>query len=160
MTRNRRRPGAGLRAGAGARPPGRRDGRRPGASGAVRRAPAPEPRPTDVFAERLLAVLSGQRPVHWMLRHTAACAYDELARLAEQSPLRVCGRPPVVRDIGWFRTEDGAVEAFARISADDRLRAMAYRLEQGEDLRWRCTAVEIGAVPRQRPAGSRPQALS
>ncbi|WP_234425748.1 Rv3235 family protein, partial [Streptomyces kebangsaanensis] len=99
---------------------------------------------TDLFAERLLAVLSGQRPVHWMLRHTAGRAYDELAWLAERGALRTRGARPVVRDIGYYEPRPGAVEAFARIGAGDRLRAMAFRLEQGRDRRWRCTAVELG----------------
>ncbi|MGW3145772.1 Rv3235 family protein [Streptomyces sp. NPDC001177] len=106
--------------------------------------PVAAPRPTDLFADRLLAVLSGQRPVHWMLRHTAGRAYDELARLAERGPLRTRGARPVVRDIGYYVPRTGAIEAFARIGAGDRLRAMAFRLEQGPDLRWRCTAVELG----------------
>ncbi|MFE7976461.1 Rv3235 family protein [Streptomyces shenzhenensis] len=156
----------------GTRPPGRRDPRRPGTT--PPRTPTPRtpatrtatpvpadtapdaptgrtapgaplpPRPTDLFADRLLAVLSGQRPVHWMLRHTAGRAYDELARLAERGPLRARGVRPVVRDIGYYVPRRGAIEAFARIGAGDQLRAMAFRLEQGPDLRWRCTAVELG----------------
>ncbi|MET8247176.1 Rv3235 family protein [Streptomyces sp. NPDC005202] len=112
--------------------------------------PAPHPVTTDLFADRLLAVLSGQRPVHWMLRHTAGRAYDELAWLAQRGPLRARGTRPVVRDIGYFEPRPGAIEAFARISAGDQLRAMAFRLEQGRDLRWRCTAVELGGprMPR------------
>ncbi|MFD7789604.1 hypothetical protein ACFV5I_00005, partial [Streptomyces sp. NPDC059759] len=53
--------------------------------------PSARPRPTDVFAERLLAVLSGTRPVHCMLRHTAGRAYDELVWLAERGALRARG---------------------------------------------------------------------
>jgi hypothetical protein len=108
------------------------------------RSRVPQPRPTDLFADRLLAVLSGQRPVHWMLRHTAGRAYDELIRLAEHGPLRATrGTRPVVRDIGYYVPRPGAVEAFARIGAGDQVRAMAFRLERGADLRWRCTAVEL-----------------
>ncbi|MFI9150022.1 Rv3235 family protein [Streptomyces sp. NPDC053367] len=107
----------------------------------------PQPRPTDLFADRLVLVLSGQRPVHWMLRHTVGQAYDDLARLAERGPLRTRGGArPVVRDIGYYVPRDGAIEAFARIAAGDRLRAMAFRLELGRDHRWRCTAVELGAT--------------
>ncbi|MCX4454506.1 Rv3235 family protein [Streptomyces sp. NBC_01340] len=114
-------------------------------------SPPPQPRPTDLFADRLLAVLSGQRPVHCMLRHTAGRAYDELAWLAERGPLRTHGTRPVVRDIGYYVPRPGAIEAFARIGAGDRLRAMAFRLERGPDLRWRCTAVELGGprMPRR-----------
>ncbi|MHC3473876.1 Rv3235 family protein [Streptomyces sp. 7R007] len=117
-----------------------------------RRPAVPQPRPTDLFAELLLAVLSGQRPVHSMLRHTAGRAYDELAWLAERGPLRARGTRPVVRDIGYYVAGPGALEAFARIGAGDQLRAMAFRLERGQDLRWRCTAVELGGPrpPRTR----------
>ncbi|MEV6118556.1 Rv3235 family protein [Streptomyces sp. NPDC052109] len=153
------------------RPPTRHDTRRPG--GAPPRKPSirgrhelppavtrsgstdvttpqsaqPPVRPTDLFADRLLAVLSGQRPVHWMLRHTAGRAYDELARLAEHRPLRAHGSRPVVHDIGYYVPSEGALEVFARIAAGDRLRALAFRLERGQDLRWRCTAVETGPRP-------------
>ncbi|WP_298559675.1 Rv3235 family protein, partial [Streptomyces luteogriseus] len=107
----------------------------------------PQPLPTDLFADLLVAVLSGHRPVHSMLRHTRGRAYDELAWLAERGPLRTRGARPVVRDIGYFEPRPGAIEAFARIGAGDRLRAMAFRLELGQDLRWRCTAVELGPRP-------------
>ncbi|MFF4805477.1 Rv3235 family protein [Streptomyces sp. NPDC001351] len=120
---------------------------------AGRTRPVPQPRPTDVFADLLLAVLSGQRPVHSMLRHTAGRAYDELAWLAERGPLRTRGARPVVRDIGYYEARPGAVEAFARIGAGDQLRAMAFRLERGQDLRWRCTAVELGGPRPPRPTG-------
>ncbi|MFI8215962.1 Rv3235 family protein [Streptomyces sp. NPDC085932] len=108
------------------------------------RRPLPRPLPTDLFADLLVAVLSGHRPVHSMLRHTRGRAYDELTWLAERGPLRTRGARPVVRDIGYFEPRPGAIEAFARIGAGDRLRAMAFRLELGQDLRWRCTAVELG----------------
>ncbi|MFG3103017.1 Rv3235 family protein [Streptomyces sp. NPDC048182] len=108
------------------------------------RRPVPPPRPTDHFAELLLAVLSGRRPVHSMLRHTRGQAYDDLAVLAERGPLRTRGVLPVVRDLGWYEARPGALEVFARIAAGEQVRAMAFRLERGNDLRWRCTAVELG----------------
>ncbi|MFH9978215.1 Rv3235 family protein [Streptomyces sp. NPDC017179] len=136
-----------LAAGIGADGPAPADSGAPGAARAVSL-----PMATDLFADRLLAVLSGQRPVHWMLRHTAGRAYDELAWLAERGTLRTRGARPVVRDIGYYEPRPGAVEAFARIGAGDQLRAMAFRLEQGRDRRWRCTAVELGGprMPRTR----------
>ncbi len=75
---------------------GLRPGRHPDGPRADPRRPVPaaQPRPTDVFAERLLAVLSGRRPVHSMLRHTVGRAYDELAWLAERGPLRARGPSP------------------------------------------------------------------
>lgn len=111
-----------------------------------------QPRPTDLFADRLLAVLTGRRPVHFMLRHTLGHAYDDLAHLAERGPLRLThGAGPVVRDIGYYVPRPGAIEAFARIGAGDRVRAMAFRLELGTDRRWRCTAVELEGARRPRP---------
>ncbi|MET9506396.1 Rv3235 family protein [Streptomyces sp. NPDC006622] len=162
---------------AGGRPPGSpgtaasartrpADNRPPAAAGPPRALPATTPtvparsprRPltqpgqpstTDLFAERLLAVLSGRRPVHSMLRHTVGHAYDDLAHLAESGPLRTArGSHPVVRDIGYYVARPGALEVFARIGAGDRLRAMAFRLERGTDRRWRCTAVELGGPRR------------
>ncbi|WP_128802104.1 MULTISPECIES: Rv3235 family protein [unclassified Streptomyces] len=120
------------------------------AAAITRTTPRP-PRPTDVFADLLVAVLSGQRPVHAMLGHTAGRAYDELAWLAQRGPLRARGTRPVVRDIGYYEAGPGAVEAFARIGAGEQLRAMAFRLERGRDLRWRCTAVELGGPRPPRP---------
>ncbi|MFD4018699.1 Rv3235 family protein [Streptomyces sindenensis] len=102
-------------------------------------------RPHQWFAERLLAVLSGQRPVHWMLGHTIGEAYDQLAELAPTTPLRAThGSRPVLRHCRGAQPATGVVEAFASIAAGDRVRAMAFRLEQGADQRWRCAAVELG----------------
>ncbi|MET7381074.1 Rv3235 family protein [Streptomyces sp. NPDC005526] len=129
------------------------DAAAPGRSSADSGRPGacPHPVTAELFADRLLAVLSGQRPVHWMLRHTAGRAYDELAWLADRGPLRARGTRPVVRDIGYYEARPGALEAFARIGAGEQLRAMAFRLEQGRDLRWRCTAVELGGPRMPRP---------
>lgn len=102
-------------------------------------------RPHQWFAERLLAVLSGQRPVHWMLGHTIGEAYDQLAELAPSTPLGDSrGSRPVLRHCRGAQPATGVVEAFASIAAGDRVRAMAFRLEQGPDQRWRCAAVELG----------------
>jgi hypothetical protein len=165
MTRNKPTTGTGRHP--GGRPSVRHDTGRPGgtprhtapgpgtsrttASGArALAAPVPQPRPTDLFADRLLSVLNGRRPMHSMLRHTVSRAYDEFAWLAERGPLRTRGAHPVVRDIGYYVRRPGAIEAFARIASGDRLRAMAFRLECGPDHRWRCTAVELGGprMPR------------
>ncbi|WP_415952152.1 Rv3235 family protein [Streptomyces sp. KLOTTS4A1] len=128
----------------------RRDSRRPGEP---RRVPAQRRTalPRYWFAERLLAVLSGHRPVHWMLSHTVGEAYEQLTVLAPLTPLRAAGTRPVLRACGEHRPEDGVIEAFARITAGGQVRAMAFRLEQGPDLRWRCAAVEVGH-PRSAPA--------
>ncbi|MBT2481029.1 Rv3235 family protein [Streptomyces sp. ISL-94] len=130
---SRRRPGGPARS----RPAGRHDSRRP--AGPPR---ALRPGPHHWFAERLLAVVSGRRPVHSLLGHTVGPAYQQLVTLAPSDPLRDRLRP-VVRQCGRFTPGPGVIEAFARIATGDRLTAMAFRLEQGPDLRWRCAAVEI-----------------
>ncbi|WP_406326119.1 Rv3235 family protein [Streptomyces sp. NBC_01617] len=126
------------------RPAGRHDRRRPETVPSQRRTPQRMLRPHHWFAERLLAVLSGQRPVHWMLGHTIGEAYDQLAELAPTTPLRARGARPVVRQCHGAQPAPGVVEACASIAAGEQVRAMAFRLEQGPDLRWRCAAVELG----------------
>lgn len=105
--------------------------------------------PHELFAERLLAVLSGERPVHWMLGRTIGEAYEQLVQLAPGAPLGATqGQArPVVRRCRAFRPQAGVVEAYASVTTGNRVRAMAFRLEQGADLRWRCAAVEIGGAP-------------
>ncbi|UQI43429.1 Rv3235 family protein [Streptomyces sp. HU2014] len=145
-------PGGGRTA-----PPRRTDGRRPDSRRPDSRRPHPdaaarrrerERLPRYWFAERLLLTLSGQRPVHWMLGHTLGAAYDQLAALAPQAPLRPAppGRTPAVRRCDEFRPRPGVIEAFARIASGDRLHALAFRLERGGDLKWRCSAVELAGA--------------
>jgi hypothetical protein len=140
-------------------PPGRRDSRHPGTrrSGAVVSRPSAsalraaaarerERQPPFWFASRLVLVLSGQRPVHSLLRHTRPSAYEELSGLASYAPLRPRGAnrtSPAVLDARGSRPSDGVIEAFARIVTGDRQRAMAFRLELCDDRRWRCAAVEL-----------------
>ncbi|MFJ7065309.1 Rv3235 family protein [Streptomyces sp. NPDC101115] len=114
--------------------------------------------PHVMFAERLLAVLSGERPVHWMLGHTIGEAYEQLVQLAPATPLRSPGPRPVLRRCtAHLPGHDRAVEAFATIATGDRVRAMAFRLERGPDHRWRCAAVELdGLPPGPHPGLSRP----
>ncbi|MFE5724598.1 Rv3235 family protein [Streptomyces erythrochromogenes] len=130
----RRRPAGRSRT----RPAGRRDQRRPA-------GPPPTLRlgPHHWFAERLLAVVSGRRPVHSLLGHTIGPAYQQLVNLAPAEHHLRERLSPVVRQCGRFIPGPGVIEAFARISTGDRVTAMAFRLEQGPDLRWRCAAVEI-----------------
>ncbi|MFF8955710.1 Rv3235 family protein [Streptomyces sp. NPDC014894] len=127
------------------RPAGRHDQRRPAGVAASAVARARRQRPHYWFADRLLAVLSGRRPVHWMLGHTVGDAYEQLVRLAPAAPLLPADRlTPVVRHCGEYHPGPGVIEAFARIGSGDRVSAMAFRLEQGPDQRWRCSAVELG----------------
>lgn len=126
--------------------------------GAQRRAH--ESRPHHWFAHQLVLTLSGQRPVHALLGHALPAAYDRLAELAPQAPLWPAlgpdrpGAVPTVRNCGLCRPRRGVIEAFARIAAGERLRALAFRLELGADSRWRCAALDIGPTPAVRAPAS------
>ncbi|WP_245689253.1 Rv3235 family protein [Streptomyces chattanoogensis] len=119
--------------------------------GAQRRAL--ERQPHRWFAHQLLLTLSGQLPVHALLRHALPAAYDRLVELAPMAPLRPLARPgraaplPSLRKCGLCRPRDGVIEAFARIASGDRLRALAFRLELCADTRWRCATFDIGPMP-------------
>jgi Family of unknown function (DUF6459) len=123
-------------------PPGRADARRPAgpAKGGRRRLPH------DWFAEQLLMVLSGHRPVHALLRHARPGAYEQLSRIAPGTPLRPPPGQrgaPRLRGVGACRPHPDAIEAFARIATGGRTRALAFRLEREHDGRWLCCAVEL-----------------
>ncbi|MFF2572860.1 Rv3235 family protein [Streptomyces sp. NPDC101191] len=100
-----------------------------------------------VFAERLLAVLSGERPVHWMLGHTVGEAYEQLVHLAPATPFRSSGPRPVLQRCHSRVPAEDTLEACATVTTGDRVRAMAFRLERGRDRRWRCAAVELDGLP-------------
>lgn len=138
------RPAAGRVGGARNGPPGRRDPRRPGAGttpDARRRAAAHR-----WFAEQLVLVLSGRRPAHALLGHLRGVAFDQVAALATTTPLVPRGadrRAAVLASLHARRLGSDVIEACARITTGGRDRAMAFRLEAGEDRRWRCSAVEL-----------------
>ena len=115
-----------------------------------------ERQPPYWFANRLVLVLSGQRPVHTLLGHTRAAAYEQLSGLASHAPLRPRGadrRSPAVLDARGRRPRDGVIEAFARIVTGERQRAIAFRLELCPDRRWRCAAVELDGQSPSRSGG-------
>ena len=132
------------------RPAGRKDSRRPARSAVIAAQRLRDSRkPHHWFAQRLLTVLSGRGPVHSLLGHTSGPAYDQLIRLAPLTPLRP--RPthppaptPVLEQVRGSAPRQGVIEAYARVSSGGRSQALAFRLERGEDDRWRCCAVELG----------------
>ncbi|MBA0049498.1 hypothetical protein E0L36_00785 [Streptomyces sp. AJS327] len=144
------------------RPPGRSDTRRPGAGprptghggprptgGSVRRSvarQAHEAQPPYWFAERLLLVLSGRRPLHTLMRHTRPSTYERLAQLVPLAPLHPGPgdrSTPVVLEARGRQPCSGVIEAFARIKSGNRQRAMAFRLELDTPAQWRCAAIEL-----------------
>ncbi|WP_282697465.1 Rv3235 family protein [Streptomyces sp. CC208A] len=135
--------------------PAARLGRRiphPRPAAAAGRAAAPSRRILPVhtaFAELLLAVLSGERPVHSMLGLASGEAYEQLVRLAPNAPRhRSFGPRPALRRCAAQPggTDGTALEVFASLAAGPRVRALAFRLERGPDDRWRCAAVELDGL--------------
>ncbi|MER5740483.1 Rv3235 family protein [Streptomyces sp. NPDC002262] len=124
------------------------------------RTPSPARRTLPVhtaFAERLLSVLSGERPVHSMLGLTVGDAYDQLVRLAPRTAARGPGPRPVLRRCAAQpHSGDTVLEVFASLAAGPRVRALAFRLERGHDHRWRCAAVELDGLGRLVDGGPRP----
>ncbi|MFF6791649.1 Rv3235 family protein [Streptomyces filamentosus] len=107
------------------------------------------------FAERLLAVLSGDRPVHSMLGLTVGEAYEQLVLLAPRTAARGPGPRPVLRRCAAQpHAGDTVLEVFASLAAGPRIRALAFRLELGPDHRWRCAAVELDGLGRLTDAES------
>ena len=113
--------------------------------------PAPRPRPgralTDTETTEVVEVLCGIRPATQMIRWMAYDVHTALARRAAVAA-RVRrqsrnARPPMVRAVRVFSPREGAVEASAVILDNDRVRAIAMRME-ALDHRWRVTALEIG----------------
>ncbi|MFE9253073.1 Rv3235 family protein [Streptomyces sp. NPDC007088] len=125
------------------RPPTRTDARAPGARPRPR-APRPRPTPHELFAERLLSVLCGLRPVHHLIGHAVGEAYERAVTLAPVAAYRTAH--PVLRGCRGVPLRRGVVEACASVEIGPRVHALAFRLEQGEDHRWRCTALELAAA--------------
>ncbi|WP_420033958.1 Rv3235 family protein [Streptomyces sp. cg28] len=132
------------------RPPGRRDTRRPAPPRVRPQAP---PHPAEHFTDLLLLVLTGHRPAVWFARHTRGHAFEDLLWLLAHRPLARTGPRARVHDIGHYEPDSGVYEVFARITVGPRLHALAFRLTRAEDLRWRCTAVDLdGRTPRETEA--------
>jgi hypothetical protein len=84
--------------------------------------------------------------VHSLLGHAREPAYEQLIRLAPDTPLRSPDGAPALRRVGVCRPASGVLEAFARVRVGDRTRALAFRLEH-TGTRWHCTAVDLGPRP-------------
>lgn len=115
----------------------------------------PVPTPTaelpcpDQLARRLVQaamdVVRGHRPASQVLRWTTPEVYSQLRQRArlEQQAGRHDGRRPVVRSLRTHACGERGVEVSAVVLDGARARAVAARLD-GEDSRWRLTALVIG----------------
>jgi hypothetical protein len=115
--------------------------------------PAPTPAEhlpcPDQLARRLVQaavdVVRGHRPASQVLRWTTPEVYSELRQRArlEQAGGTPAGRRPVVRSLRTHPAGPTGIEVSAVVLDGRRARAVAARLD-GEDSRWRLTALVIG----------------
>ena len=101
------------------------------------------------FAQAVVEVIGGDRPVSQLLRCTSTRVYQDLSRRTE-----ILGRTtpattrrqtvrPQVRTVHVFQPTSQAAEVCVTVRHGERCRALAARLEQREG-RWTCTALQVG----------------
>lgn len=119
--------------------------------------PAPGPRPggDDLqtwaarFAQGVVEVLGGDRPLTQLVRWTSRRVYVDLDRRVRLLT-RLSGTDrrhgmirPQVRSVHVCRPTDGVAEVSVHVRHGHRSRAMAARLELVRG-RWQCTALQLG----------------
>lgn len=131
---------------------------------ATPRSLLPDPVPlAHRFAQAVVEILAGDRPVAQLSRYATLDVLDQLERAVRRrgtgltGPIRAAARGvegsgargagaalarPRVTSIHLSEPADGAAEACAVMSAGARRRALAFRLE-GLDGRWQCTALQL-----------------
>ncbi len=96
------------------------------------------------FAQALVEVLAGDRPLAQLVRFTTTGVYDEVAGLiAGPGVTRADAARGVVRSVHVSEPADGIAEICALVRRGARSTALALRVE-GLDGRWQCTALELG----------------
>ncbi len=96
------------------------------------------------FAQALVEVLAGDRPLAQLIRFTTTGVYDEVSGLiAGPGVTRSDASRGVVRSVHVSEPADGVAEICALVRRGARCTAVALRLE-GLDGRWQCTALELG----------------
>lgn len=115
----------------------------------------PEPCPEQLrgwvasFAQALVEVVSGDRPVSQLLRCTSTRVYQDVARrvtiLARTAPAPQRRRTirPQVRSVHVCQPTPFCAEVSVHVRHGQRSRAIAARLEHRAG-RWTCTALEMG----------------
>jgi len=139
---------------------------------ATPRALLPDPAPlAHRFAQAVVEILAGDRPVAQLTRYATLEVLDQLERAVRRRTHGIAATPavlartvgaaaaatgsgalgagaaqaarPRVMSVHLSEPADGAAEACAVISAGPRRRALAFRLE-GLDGRWQCTVLRMG----------------
>lgn len=102
------------------------------------------------FAQAVVEVLGGDRPLSQLVRWTTSGVYADLGRrvriLARTSPpasQRLRTIRPQVRSVHVFQPTPETAEVSVHVRHGQRSRALAARLELDEQ-RWKCTALQLG----------------
>jgi hypothetical protein len=101
------------------------------------------------FAQAMVEVLGGDRPVTQLLRWTNARVYADLDRRVRilgrtaPAPTRLSTVRPQVRSVHVCRPAPGSAEVSVHVRHGHRSRAIAARLEQRNG-RWTCVALQLG----------------
>lgn len=101
------------------------------------------------FAQAVVEVVGGDRPLTQLLRWTTSRVYNDLGRrvriLARTSPSaqRMRTVRPQVRSVHVFQPTPESAEVSVHVRHGHRSRALAARLEI-DDGRWQCTALQMG----------------
>jgi hypothetical protein len=102
------------------------------------------------FAQAVIEVLGGDRPLSQLLRWTSQRVYAELeqrlALLARRGPAaasRTRAVRPQVRSVHVYHPTPGSAEISVHVRYGQRSRAIAARLEHDRG-RWQCTVLQLG----------------
>jgi hypothetical protein len=96
------------------------------------------------FAQAIVEVLAGDRPLAQLIRWTTTAVYDDVAALiVGPGSAPADSTRGVVRSVHVSEPADGIAEVAALVRRGGRSTAVALRLE-GLDGRWQCTALELG----------------
>lgn len=101
------------------------------------------------FAQAVVEVLGGDRPLPQLLRWTSQRVYLELDRRltilnrGSDAGRRMRTVRPQVRSVHVFHPSPASAEVSVHVRHGQRSRAIAARLERRGD-RWQCTALQLG----------------
>ncbi|HET6627759.1 MAG TPA: Rv3235 family protein [Nocardioidaceae bacterium] len=101
------------------------------------------------FAQAVVEVLGGDRPLSQLVRWTTSRVYADLGRrvriLARTAPARQRLRTvrPQVRSVRVFQPTPASAEVSVHVRHGRRSRALAARLQLDDD-HWQCTDLELG----------------
>jgi hypothetical protein len=99
------------------------------------------------YAQRLLEVLTGMRPLEQLLAFATEDVYSRVRTLRALACLRADGSAPVLHRVFDSAPRRDALEVTALVRVGDRTETLAFRLEcraltRSQQVTWRFTALE------------------